>query len=566
MSSRHEPGSLRAARIAILAVMGTVLCGALSGAGGGAARDVPDPTTVLWYAHPAEKWENALPVGNGRLGAMVFGKTDEERIQLNEETLWSGGPYSTTVKGGYKALPEIQKLVFEGKWRAGPQAVRPEPDGLPGRADEIPVAGRPHPPVPGRGGGDGLPARARSRRRPSSTVSYAQGRRPIRPRGLLEPGRSGHRRPADAPTSRGASPSRPSCGACRNEAHSNYGTEYFRMDGLRRRRARPDRAGRPTTSASRASSATRPGCKAVPEGGTMRVDEEDLFVEDADAVTLYVAAATNFVSYKDVSGDPNARVESVLKAIEGKVLRRRSGRPTSGSTGRLFRRVGRSPSPAPNSRSSDRRAPEGVRRGQRSRAGGARASSSAAISSSRRRGRAHSRPTSRASGTSIESVLGFQVHDQHQYRDELLAGRGRRTSSEFTEPLVRMIRELTDQGSRGRPGALRRARLGLPPEHRPLARGRAHGRRLLGHVHDGRRLAVHPSLGALPLHGGQGVPEGQSIPVMKGSVEFFLDFLVEHPERGWLVTNPSTSPENFPAGPARRRSSTRSTPGSARGP
>ena len=72
------------------------------------------PATVLWYTHPAEKWENALPIGNGRLGAMVFGRTDEEIIQLNEDTYWSGGPYSTTVKGGYQALPEIRRLLFEG--------------------------------------------------------------------------------------------------------------------------------------------------------------------------------------------------------------------------------------------------------------------------------------------------------------------------------------------------------------------------------------------------------------------------------------------------------------------
>ena len=46
---------------------------------------------------------------------MVFGRTDEEGIQLNEETYWSGGPYSTTVKGGYAALPEIRKLIFDGE-------------------------------------------------------------------------------------------------------------------------------------------------------------------------------------------------------------------------------------------------------------------------------------------------------------------------------------------------------------------------------------------------------------------------------------------------------------------
>jgi len=75
-----------------------------------------DPTQVLWYTHPADKWDNALPVGNGRLGAMVFGKFDEERIHFNEETYWSGGPYSTVVAGAYKALPEIQKLIFDGHY------------------------------------------------------------------------------------------------------------------------------------------------------------------------------------------------------------------------------------------------------------------------------------------------------------------------------------------------------------------------------------------------------------------------------------------------------------------
>ena len=48
---------------------------------------------------------------------MVFGATDEEQIQLNEDTYWSGGPYSTVVKGGREALPGIQELIFEGRYR-----------------------------------------------------------------------------------------------------------------------------------------------------------------------------------------------------------------------------------------------------------------------------------------------------------------------------------------------------------------------------------------------------------------------------------------------------------------
>ena len=74
-----------------------------------------DPAAMLWFNTPAENWEEALPVGNGRLGAMIFGKFGEERIQLNEETYWSGGPYSTVVKGGAAALPDIQRLIFEGE-------------------------------------------------------------------------------------------------------------------------------------------------------------------------------------------------------------------------------------------------------------------------------------------------------------------------------------------------------------------------------------------------------------------------------------------------------------------
>jgi alpha-L-fucosidase 2 len=73
-----------------------------------------NPATVIWYEHPADKWENAFPVGNGRLGAMVFGRTDEERIQLNEETYWSGGPYDQTRKGGKDHLAEIRNLIFAG--------------------------------------------------------------------------------------------------------------------------------------------------------------------------------------------------------------------------------------------------------------------------------------------------------------------------------------------------------------------------------------------------------------------------------------------------------------------
>ena len=71
--------------------------------------------TVLWYQQPAETWTDALPIGNGRLGAMVFGGVERERIQLNEESLWDGGPRDTNNPKALEALPKVQQLLFEDK-------------------------------------------------------------------------------------------------------------------------------------------------------------------------------------------------------------------------------------------------------------------------------------------------------------------------------------------------------------------------------------------------------------------------------------------------------------------
>ncbi|MDX9753215.1 MAG: glycoside hydrolase family 95 protein [bacterium] len=73
----------------------------------------------LWFARPATIWEEALPIGNGRLGGMVFGGTDTERIQLNEDTLWAGGQFDRDREGAYKALPQARALLFNGKYKEG---------------------------------------------------------------------------------------------------------------------------------------------------------------------------------------------------------------------------------------------------------------------------------------------------------------------------------------------------------------------------------------------------------------------------------------------------------------
>ena len=69
----------------------------------------------LWYSRPASNWLEALPIGNSHLGAMIYGGTETEEIQLNEETFWSGQPYENNSKESLEKLPEVRRLIFEGK-------------------------------------------------------------------------------------------------------------------------------------------------------------------------------------------------------------------------------------------------------------------------------------------------------------------------------------------------------------------------------------------------------------------------------------------------------------------
>ena len=83
--------------------------------GGPAKDDSIGP--VLFYRQPAKEWVEALPVGNGRLGGMVFGGVPAERIQLNEDTFWSGGPYDPINDEALSYLPKVRQLILEGRYK-----------------------------------------------------------------------------------------------------------------------------------------------------------------------------------------------------------------------------------------------------------------------------------------------------------------------------------------------------------------------------------------------------------------------------------------------------------------
>ena len=82
------------------------------------AQDAPTGMKI-WFNKPAESWNEALPVGNGRLGAMVFGGVEKERLQLNEESVWTGAPRWDANPDALKNLPEVRKTSFRRKIQRG---------------------------------------------------------------------------------------------------------------------------------------------------------------------------------------------------------------------------------------------------------------------------------------------------------------------------------------------------------------------------------------------------------------------------------------------------------------
>jgi alpha-L-fucosidase 2 len=508
-----------------------------------AATAGPNPETVLWYAHPAEKWENALPVGNGRLGAMVFGKTDEERIQLNEETYWSGGPYSTTVKGGYQALPEIRKLIFDGElvrahrlfgrhlmgYPVEQQKYQSLGDLILKLAETGPVQNYRHELdlntaiVTTTYEQDGVHFKREIFTTPLDQVIVA-------------------RLTADAP---GRISFTAQLRGERNDAHSNYATDYFQMDGygadgLIVRGKSADYLG----VAGRLRYQSR--LRAVPRGGEMRVVDANLIIRNADEVMLLIAAATNFVNYKDVSADPAARVDAVLNTMAGKSFDRIRAAHIEEHQ-RLFRRVTLRLDRTPI---SDLPTDERLKRFD-----GTNDPALAALVF--QFGRylliSSSRP-----GTQPANLQGIWSQDMNPMWDSKYTTNintemnywpaEAANLSECAEPLFRMIKELIDQGTDvarenyGARGWVFHQNTDIWRVAAPMD-GPSWG----GFTTGGAWLCTH--LWEHYLFTGDREFLREYYPVMKGAVEFFLDFLVPHPARGWLVTNPSTSPENFPLAP-----------------
>ncbi|MDR0535245.1 MAG: glycoside hydrolase family 95 protein [Puniceicoccales bacterium] len=121
----HHPNLLKAAALFCASISAVAFAPAAPASDACRAGSTPpalggtacDANLRLRYEVPAVKWEEALPVGNGRLGAMVFGGVGTERLQLNEDTVWAGSPHDNINPKALGALPKVRALLFEKKWR-----------------------------------------------------------------------------------------------------------------------------------------------------------------------------------------------------------------------------------------------------------------------------------------------------------------------------------------------------------------------------------------------------------------------------------------------------------------
>jgi len=503
---------------------------------------------LIFFDEPAAQWEHALPVGNGRLGAMVFGGVERERIQFNEETLWSGGPYDPVVEGAHEGLPEIRRLLFAGEYAKAHDLFGRSMMGVPYEQMKYQPMGDLLLDFPGHGNASSY-RRELDLDRAIATTSYVVDgvtfTREVFSSAVDQV--IVVRLSADAPSAITFSAE---LHGVRNTAHSNYGTGYFRMDGVAPNALRligksSDYLGVEGKLRYEAR------LEALADGGTVSVDYRTLHVEGANSVTLLLAGATNFVDYRDVSGDPAARVREVLAAARDRSVQDMVSDHLSEYQAWYNRVSLYMPGEA------DVEALPLDERIARLSDGEDPALAALYYQFSRYLLIASSRPGTQAANLqgiwndrpnpSWDSKYTVNINLPMNYWP---AESG--NLAELVEPLRDLVHDVAVAGSRTAreywkaDGWVLHQNTDLFRSTTPMdgpswGAWPVGGAWLMTNLYEHYRFAGDPA-----------VLEGL-YPLLRGQVDFLMDVLVEHPETGQLVTAPSNSPENFPAFPGNGR-------------
>jgi alpha-L-fucosidase 2 len=261
----------------------------------------PEEPLSLWYRQPATQWVEAVAIGNGRLGAMVFGGIVNERLQLNEDTLWAGGPYDPANPDALAALPEARRLIFAGKYAEAQKLVGE-------KMMATPLRQMPYEPV-----GDLLltfpeTKAVRNYRRELNLdtaiarVSYAIG---------------------DVTFTREAFSSPVDQVIVIRLTADKPGQVSF-IAGMKTPQLATVEVESPDTLVMRGVNGSAQGIagalkfqarvRVLAQGGKTVSDKDTLSVSGADSATLLIATATSYKSFKDVSGNPEAITKQQIQA------------------------------------------------------------------------------------------------------------------------------------------------------------------------------------------------------------------------------------------------------------
>jgi alpha-L-fucosidase 2 len=255
----------------------------------------------LWYKQPAgTTWENALPVGNGRLGAMVYGNVEKETVQLNEHTVWTGSPNRNDNPDALAALPEIRKLVFEGKQKEAEQLAAKTIQSKRSHGQMFQPVGSLQLVFDGHNNYTQYYRELDIEKAVAKTIYTVDDVTYTREILAAIPGQViAIRLTADKP-------GRISFTAFFTTQQSNAVVKTTANKELTIAGTTSDHEG------VKGKVKFKSIARLKTEGGMLSSNDSALTVKNADAVTIYISIATNFNNYKDINGDENKRTEAYL--------------------------------------------------------------------------------------------------------------------------------------------------------------------------------------------------------------------------------------------------------------
>ena len=494
----------------------------------GNGAQVEDGRLSLWYRAPAKKWTEALPVGNGRLGAMVFGGSEREQFQLNEDTLWAGGPYIPDNTNALAALPEVRRLVFEGKYDEAARLI------------DRSVMARPLGQMPYQTVGDlfldfPAPASLADYRRDLNldtaiaSVSYTINGIAFRREVFASPVDQVIvvRLTADKP---GQVTFVAGMKTPQRATLATEGADALVMRGVNG-----------SANGIKAALKFEARVRVLAQGGKTTAGTNTISVSGADSATLLIAAATSYKSFQDVSGDPETVVKKQVAAASKKPYARLREAHVAEHQ-RLFRRV-----ELDLGETSAMKLPTDERIAHFAEGNDPQLAALyfqfgryLLISSSR----PGSQPANLQGiwNDSMSPPWGgkytININTEMNYWPVETCALG-----ECVEPLTAMVMDLTQTGARTAK-TMYNARGWVVHHNTDLWRAAA--------PIDGSFSGIWPLGGAWLcqnlwehyLFSGDKQYLKRIYPALKGASEFFLDTLVEEPTHHWLVTCPSLSPEN----------------------